>query len=69
MEDRTSIEGLGKITTEPSPLETGPEAEKVKAAQKAVAMGRVEDPRDAAQASAAEEGRGTAEGPEVGRTE
>ena len=54
MADR-SIDHLGKITTEPAPQEKGPEADKVKAAEKAVAMGKVTDPQ---QASAADRDRG-----------
>ncbi len=75
MADRTSIEDLGKLTTEPSAAETGPEADKLKAAQKAAAMGQATDPRLAARLSRAEEGRGgdadqgTADDPEVGRTD
>jgi len=65
MKDRSSIGDLGRITTEPAPAETGPEAEAVKAAQKAAAMGRVADPRQAARVSEAEEGRGAA-GDEAG---
>ncbi|WP_207480200.1 hypothetical protein [Arenibaculum pallidiluteum] len=58
MKDRSSIEDLARITTEPAPIETGPEADSVKAAQKAAAMGQVTDPREAARVSAADEGRG-----------
>jgi hypothetical protein len=53
-----SIEELGKITTEPSPQETGPQAERTKAAEKAVAMGQVTNPEEAAKASAADRDRG-----------
>jgi hypothetical protein len=35
-----SIDRLGKITTEPAPQEAGPEAERTKAAEKDVAMGK-----------------------------
>lgn len=59
MTDR-SIEHLEKITTEPAPQETGKQASRTKAAEKAVAMGEVADPRDAATASAADRDRGDA---------
>ena len=53
-----SIDRLGKITTEPAPQEAGPEAERNKAAEKAVAMGKVTNPEEAAIASAADRERG-----------
>jgi len=53
-----SIDRLGKITTEPAPQEAGPEAERTKAAQKAVAMGKVTNPEETAIASAADRERG-----------
>lgn len=59
MPDR-SIDHLGRITTEPAPQEKGPDAEKTKAAEKAVAMGQVTDPEEAARASAADRDRGGA---------
>jgi hypothetical protein len=59
MPDR-SIDHLAKITTKPAPQETGSEAEKTKAAEKAVAMGQVTDPEQAAVASAADRDRGDA---------
>jgi hypothetical protein len=49
-----SIDRLGKITTEPAPQE----AERTKAAEKAVAMGKVTNPEEAAIASAADRERG-----------
>jgi hypothetical protein len=54
-----SIDRLGKITTEPAPQEVGPDAERTKAAEKAVAMGKVKDPQEAAIASAADRDRGS----------
>jgi hypothetical protein len=45
MPDR-SIDHLAKITAKPAPRETGPEAKKIKAAEKAVAMGQVTDPEE-----------------------
>jgi hypothetical protein len=54
-----NIDHLRKITTEPAPQETGPDAERTKAAEKAVAMGKVKDPQEAAIASAADRDRGT----------
>jgi hypothetical protein len=53
MPDR-SINHLAKITTEPASQEKGPDAEEIKAAEKAVAMGQVTDPEQAAKASAAD---------------
>ncbi|HEV7368461.1 hypothetical protein [Arenibaculum sp.] len=53
MADR-DMKHLGRITTEPAPEETGADAGKTKAAEKAVAMGKVEKPEDAARASAAD---------------
>jgi hypothetical protein len=53
-----NIDHLGKITTEPAPQETGPDAERTKAAEKAVAMGKVKDAQEAAVASAADRDRG-----------
>ncbi|HYE49085.1 MAG TPA: hypothetical protein VEB20_05815 [Azospirillaceae bacterium] len=52
------LDRLTRITTEPAPQETGEEAEATKAAQKAVAMGRADDPETAARASAADRDRG-----------
>jgi hypothetical protein len=59
MPDR-SINHLANITTEPAPQEKGPDAEEIKAAEKAVAMGQVTDPEQAAKASAADRDRGGA---------
>jgi hypothetical protein len=53
-----SIDRLGKITTEPAPQEVGPDAERTKAAEKAVAMGKVKYPQEAAIASAADRDHG-----------
>jgi hypothetical protein len=53
-----NIDRLRKITTEPAPQEVGPEAEKTRAAEKSVAMGKVTSPEDAAAASAADRDRG-----------
>ena len=61
MPDR-SINHLANITTEPAPQEKGPDAEQTKAAEKAVAMGQVTDPEQAAKASAADRDRGGASG-------
>ena len=66
MADR-DMEHMRKITTEPAPQETGKGASRTKAAEKAVATGKVEDPRDAARASAADRVRGGG-GEEGGRS-
>ena len=56
--DPESIDRLGKITTEPTRREADPEAERTKAAEKAVATGKVTNPKEAAIASAADRERG-----------